>query len=265
MPVPHATLKVYEPLDSFDPADRERFAPLVKAQSAPEPAASTTVVISQTRGVMSARHGDRADVIMWSGRPYVCPHRTRLRLLASLVAFRRTIPGEAADAFMPPGEVERALGELETLRSEHPDWRSHILASTWEVPVRWFVAFDDSEREVDPSVPMLRYRTSMAAARGRTAEALQAVESALIGQGVAALVSDLARWLEIFDDDSVVELDYGDIARMITAQELERDRSALDIRSSVQALGVGDVLRATGFYMRAVERWAPLAGLERTN
>ncbi|MGH2829202.1 MAG: hypothetical protein ACRDJM_01835 [Actinomycetota bacterium] len=265
MPVPHASLKVYEPIESFEAEEQQRYRALASTEAAAAPGRGSSIVISRTRGLVEAGTSERADVIEVKGGLYVCPHRTRLRLLAALVAFRRMIPAEVAEAFMPPGEVERALTELESIRAEHPDWRSHILSSTWEVPVRWFVAFDDEEREVDASMPMLRYRTSMVAARERTAEALEAVESAVIGQGVAALVSDLARWLEIFHQEAVVELDYGGIAGLVPPAELRRDRSARDIRSSVEALAAGDVLRATGFYMRAIERWAPLAGRERTN
>lgn len=259
MAVPHASLKIYEPLDAFDPAER---AKLLASVSAPVPA---SVVLSRSSGLAETRIEERADVIERNDRVYVCPHRPRLRLLASLVAFHRSIPEEVVGAFMPAEEPDRAIDELESMRAKHPSWRSHILTSTWEVPVRWFVAFDDSEREIDADAGVLRYRTSMALARARTSRALDAARSATLEGGVTALVSELARWLSAFHDDSVVELDYGDLARLVHAHDLHRDRSAKEIQVAVTALASGDLLKATASYMRAAERWAPLSGLERTN
>ncbi|HVL89643.1 MAG TPA: hypothetical protein VM841_05335, partial [Actinomycetota bacterium] len=80
-----------------------------------------------------------------------------------------------------------------------------------------------------------------------------------------ALVSELSTWLRLFGDESVVELDYGGLASLVPAGELEEDHSAADLREAVEALGEGDVLRATTAYMRAAERWAPLSAMERTN
>lgn len=263
MTVPHAALKVYEPLDSFEPADRDRW--LAPASAVPASRGPSTMVLSRAHGLSGADPSERAQVIRYGDRLYACPHRTRLRLLASLVAFRRTIPGEVAGAFMPDGEAERAIRELESLRAEHPDWRSHILTSTWEIPTRWFVLFEDHERMFDPDEPSLRYRTAMVAARRRTEQALDSAKQAMIGPGVAALVSELSSWLEVFHEDSVVELDYGGLAALIPPAELEDDHSAADLQAAVEALGEGDVLEATTAYMRAAERWAPLSALERTN
>lgn len=263
MTVPHASLKVFEPLESFEPAERERWPAPAQAVSASR--GPSTLVLSRAHGLSGTDPGERAEVIRYDDRQYACPYRTRLRLLASLVAFRRTIPGEVAGAFMPDGEAERAIRELEALRAEHPDWRSHILTSTWEVPTRWFVLFEDHERLFDGHAPSLRYRTTMAAARMRTERALESAKQAMVGPGVAALVSELSSWLELFDDDSVVELDYGRLAELIPLGDLEDDHSAADLQAAVEALGEGDVLTATTAYMRAAERWAPLSAMERTN
>ncbi len=260
MAVPHGSLKVYEPIDVFPADERARLLASVAV-----PANAAAVVLSQSRGLPEGGDADQVEIARVGDDIYVCPHRSRLRLLASLVAFRRMIPGEVAEAFMPLGEDERAIRELESIRALHPEWRSHILTSTWEVPVRWFVAFDDAERELDLSVPRVRYRTAMMSARARTNQALEAARRAVIGPSVAALMSELARWLEVFDERSIVELDYGDLARLIPLRDLAEDRSARDIQAAVQALADGDVLGATTAYMHAAERWAPLSGLERTN
>lgn len=259
MSVPHASLKVFEPLERFEPAERER---LLATAVASRPGA---IVLSRTHGLDGIAAVDRAETIEESGRSWICPHRSRLRLLSSLLTFQRAIPLEVSEAFMPADEAERAAIELHAIREAHPGWRSHILTSTWEVPVRWFAAFDDSERVLDLEEPSLTYRTTMRLARARTDRALEASRSAMIGPGVTSLISELGRWLSIFDDDSLVELDYGDLARLIDRRELGRDHSAKEIQVAVSALGAGDILKATTYYMRAAERWAPLAGLERNN
>lgn len=261
MTVPHAALKVYEPIETFEPAERARWTVTAAVPSR----GPSTLVLSRAHGLAGTEPNERADVIHRGENVYACPHRTRLRLLAALVAFRRTIPGEVAGAFMPDGEAERAIGEIEDLRARHPSWRSHILTSTWEVPTRWFVLFDDAERNFDPSGPSLRYRTMMMSARARTARALDAARSAVIGPGVAALVSELSQWLDGFADDAIVELDYGALAALIPVEILQEDHSAADLQAAVAALAQGDVLTATTAYMQAAERWAPLSALEHTN
>src|SRR5918999_3675058 len=168
-----AYLRVYQPLDSFPPEEQEVWLAhsseeersdnfdgrrwLVTA-SLPE----TISLSSPTEGAIVRRDGEQV---------LICPWRTRLRMLAGLLAFRSSIPDEIADVFVPESEALRAARELSDLTENDPEIRSHILHANWHVPLRWFAAFDESERVLieDRRGLRIRYEARMPEARRRLA------------------------------------------------------------------------------------------------
>lgn len=267
--VPAATLKVFEPLTAFEASEREYWQRYVHGRDDP-PAGN--VLLSRERGlsaptVLLVAESEHADVMDRRSRTLICPHRTRLRLLASIVAFRRSIPAEAVAAFMPSGEVERAAEAIDEIRNAHPRWRNHILESTWEVPLHWFAAFDDSERQYtdDPKAPRIVYETVMRAARERCARVLEVVRAALPNPGVIAPIAGLARWLEDFDPTGLLVLDYGGVGGLMPREDLRADRTCRQIWEAVKALAEGDGDRAAAHYMVAAERWSRVRRRETWN
>ena len=268
--VPAATLKVFEPLNGFDNDERAYWESYAAGDREPPP---RTLLLDRENGLNGATatlvaEREHGDVVERRGVVFVCPHRTKLRLLASILAFRRSIPAEVVRAFMPEDEVERAAEGIESLRSAHPDWRNHILESSWEVPLHWFAAFDDAERQLirnpDGSLGM-RYETILRAARERCARALEIVRDSLPNPSVVAPLAGLNRWLDDFDDVGLLVLDYAGVAGLIPADLLEEDRTCRDIWAAVRALSEGDGDRATAYYMVAVERWSGVRRRESWN
>lgn len=266
---PHATLKAYEPLEAFGEEESAYWKGYV--ETAPPSAGPPAVLLSRDRGVkgtiavLAKRHAldaEQADVLLLD-RPYVCPHRTRLRLLASVVTFRRLIPAEAMEAFMPEGEAERALRELEKLRAQHPDWKTNVLSSTWEVRPHWFVAFGDEEREQSDGT--IRYRTEISAALARTSQAVVVLRRTMPGSGVVELVSEFGRWLGQFHPEAKLVLDYGNLGRLFSENRLDEDHSAGDIQAAILALSQGDLEEAAEHYAVVGERWATIRSLEGSN
>jgi hypothetical protein len=268
--VPAATLKVFEPLARFDDDERSYWESYASGEQIPPP---RTVLLDREHGlegstatlVAEREHG---ELIERRGVMYVCPHRTKLRLLASVLAFRRSIPAEVVRAFMPEDEVERAAEEIESLRTAHPAWRNHILESSWEVPLHWFVAFDDAERRLirNPrGSPGLRYETIVGSARERCAHALGIVKDALPNPAIIAPLAGLTRWFEDFDEAGLLVLDYADVAALLPGESLRRDHSCRDIWSAIRALSEGDGDRATAYYMVAAERWSGVRRRESLN
>ena len=268
--VPAATLKVFEPLSAFDEDERAYWEHYAAGGEAAPP---RTILLDRESGLegatatLVAEH-EHAELVERRGVTFVCPHRTKLRLLASVLAFRRSIPAEAVRAFMPEDMVDRAEEEIESLRMAHPDWRNHILESAWEVPLHWFVAFDDAERQLiqnaDGSLGV-RYETLLRAARERCARVLSIVRDTLPNPAVIAPLAGIGRWLEEFNDVGLVALDYGDVARLIPAETLESDHTSRDLWAAVRALSEGDPDRATAYYMNAAERWSALRRRETWN
>jgi hypothetical protein len=210
---------------------------------------------------------ERAFVRHIDNRVLVCPRRTRLRMLTSLLAFRGIVPDEVADAFVPEMEAQRAARELAAMDADAPEVRSHILHANWHVPLRWFGAFEDTERILveDRSGLRVRYETSMHEARGRLHHTLQVLEGSQIDEGVTEAVRELLDWLAVFSDEGLVELDYGSVARMFDDEELLEDRSAGELGQCLQALEEGDTSRAGRIFATLSDRWSEVRSLEILN
>ena len=268
--VPAASLKVFEPLTAFEEVERAYWERYVAGGTVPP---ADTVLLSREHGLSGATatlvaESEHADILDHGGRVLVCPHRAKLRLLASVLAFRRSIPAEVAGAFMPDGEEDRATEGIERIRSDHPGWRNHVLESTWEVPLHWFVPFHDDERRFEHHrgrPASLRYQTAVADARERTGRALEVVRQTLPNPGVIAPLAGITRWLQDFDGDGVLVLDYAGLGGMLRIEELRTDHTAREIWASIRALSEGDGDRAAAHYMVAAERWAGIRRKETLN
>jgi hypothetical protein len=200
---------------------------------------------------------------------YVCPLRTELRTLQSLLAFHGSLPMEVADAFVSSGEVARAASTLERLQRERPASRNHIRLAVWYVPLPWFALFDAAERKLAaPGADrpaLLTYQTTMVKAQARVSRALRVLQEVMEDGEVVAAVEELRDWLYGFDADSLVQLDYGGLARVLPYAELAEDRSAAEVWEALEALEEGDLERSSAHYGALTERWAALRGRESSN
>lgn len=205
---------------------------------------------------------DDALVTEWAGIRYVCPRNVRLRMVEGILAFSSSYP-----AFPLLTEVERDTfkDELSTMRSA--DRRSHILASPWHVPLRWFGAFSASEREVyDRDTGLgIRYRTELGEAVDRIGWAVRVLEHAGFPSPVVDQVKDLERWLAAFPAGAMLELDYADVAERFSDNALAFDESAVDVRESLEALERGDGDASRRAYARVAGRWASRQALAFAN
>jgi hypothetical protein len=268
-----AYLRVYQPLAAFPPRERAEWAAYVEAgQALP---ASLLVGREERRGLARAlglevgSEREHALVERVGDVVYLCPLRSELRALQSLVAFRSSIPDEVADAFVSAGDVERAARTLERWDRERPGSRSHIQQAAWHVPLPWFALFEAGERRLvaaDSGQPArLTYQTAMAKARARVSRALAILQQLMEDAEMVVAVEELRGWLHDFDADSLVQLDYGGLTRAIPYQELETDHSAAQVWEALEALEEGDLDRSSELYRSLSERWSALRGREASN
>jgi len=217
-------------------------------------------------GLLSPADGDHADVRLEEGTYYVCPWRTKIRLLASLLSLRESTPPDMVDALVTEAEARRAARELARLRRRGSPAVPFILQSPWHVPIRWFVLFEDDERQLVDGEDgyHMYYRSTVGTARKRVDDALTIIRSSDLAP-LVDLVGDLARWLAAFDQRSIVELDYGSVSALFSWDELDNDHSAREVQESVQALGAGDTNRAADAYQAAASRWAEVRSHESLN
>ncbi|HHC08932.1 MAG TPA: hypothetical protein ENK55_09475 [Actinobacteria bacterium] len=206
---------------------------------------------------------DDAFLLEHGGRSYVCPRHPRLRMLEGLMAFAADFP---TMPLVAGGRLDPYVRELEALRRREGA-RSHILSSPWHVPLRWFAAFSPEDRELyaDAGRPSIRYRGSLARAVERLAWAAAVLDAAGFSEPVVDQVRDLERWLTEFPAEAIVELDYGSVAELFTAEALVADETCAEVRESLLALERGDVDEAGDRYLAAATRWAPHQALTYSN
>ena len=268
LPTPYvASLRVFEPLEAFDPVDRLRWQSLSADHNSREEEqrlALERVVFPQPP---SARP-DGAHILDLDGARYVCPWSTATRCWAALESFKGQFPPPLSHFFISP-----ALEEVITSGMDFADERvPHTLSETWVVPPRWFSIFTPNEREIgsDQHGPFSRARTTIALAKTRTQRAHEIVVGAFGVGPVEQEIENLLEWLEIFHPQSIVECDYGGLATYLNKSLIENgepglnaDTSIEDVNRSLAGLAVGDGALAGQGYERLVRRWRRVAAYEQ--
>jgi hypothetical protein len=224
--------------------------------------ADDRVVHSDGRFLWDESLREDTFVTVWNGISYMCPRNTRLRMLEGVLAFSGTYP---KIPLVSEEERESFKRELAGLRSANR--RSHILASPWHVPLRWFGAFNPSEREVYERRDGLgiRYRTDLGEAVDRVGWAVRVLDGAGFPEPVVDQVRDLERWLAEFPAGSMLELDYATVADHFADADLAFDESAEDVRQSLEALESGDGEASRSAYGQVSRRWASRQALTFAN
>lgn len=203
----------------------------------------------------------------YGGQLYRCPRHPRLRLLEGVLAFHNAYADIGANVLVPESVARRAAEELASLHDHEPEQRSHILSSTWHVPLRWFVAFAPEERELMDSAdgPTVRYRTLRGEASARLRTALGVLAEVGMEDGVVADLREYDEWLEGFPASSLVELDYGSVAQMFRPADLILDDSASELWESIEHLANDNYEEAGEMYARTATRWAPAMAVTYSN
>ena len=266
--VPSAELRVFQPLAAFpaeEQAHWERYILGGGTIRPPRPVYRQRTT-SRRLGFLVPAAGEGAHVKLVEGQYYLCPLRTRMRVLAGLLAFREAAPFEGSEAFIPREEAKRASKELGRLRRRNPSHISCMMQSTWHVPVRWFVLFDDDERRIVERAGRhrLSYLTTVRRAIRRAERAIPALRHSDLGP-VADMIVELHQWLASFDPRSLVELDYDGLCDFMTWDELDDDRSARDVQEAVKALSSEELPRSAELYQSVISRWAEARGHENLN
>ncbi len=218
-------------------------------------------------GLLSEPMLEDALEVEWGGRRFVCPRFPRLRMLEGVLAFHRAYGDLGGEAIIPESAARRAAEQLRALHDRRPQVRSHILTSPWHVPLRWFVAFDASERELvgRSDGPSIRYRSDRKSASDRIETALEVLREAGMDDVITDDLAELAGWLGDFPPEAMVELDYGGVALMFDRDELESDESAASVWASIEALASEDWETAGEHYTAVASRWAPALAVTYCN
>jgi hypothetical protein len=266
--VPSAELRVFQPLEGFPPDEQAHWERYILAGGrvrTPRPVYRQLVTPDRV-GVLSPAEGEGALVRLVDGTYYICPFRTRMRVLAGLLAFKEAKPFDGSEAFVPATEAKRASKELGRMRRRKPNAVASIMQSPWHVPVRWFVLFEDEERRIveRDGRHQLSYVTTLRRAMRRAEKAVPALRRSDLGP-VAEMIVELYRWLAAFHPHSLVELDYGRLCGFLTWDELDDDHSARDVQDALRALGTEEYPRSAELYQSVITRWAEARNHESLN
>lgn len=259
--VPCAHLRAFEPLDAFPPAERERWSRYVSDGAISSSEAARTEDANRVARLLTGRlaRGDDAALVRRVGdRVHVCPLQLDLRAAAALQEFRRTMPDQLVDSFLPHAGARRELDRL-AMSGRAP----HILDAPWAVPLPWFMAFEpDDRRLLDPPEgrgPRVVHLTTADQAADRLARAIEVVEATIEdGEDVLVALAEVATWVDSFDARSLIELDYGGVSALFEPAALRADRTCADLWDAIEGLTTGDVLTAAAAYGVARSRWSSL-------
>jgi hypothetical protein len=267
-PTPYvASLRVYEPITSFEPVEQLRWnsIPITTStgQEEQERALARTITVEPP-----SLRPDGAHIIEFEGARYVAPWSTATRCWTALDSFKDAIPASIVRYFVPSNMEEAILINSEIMEDKIP----HILTETWLIPPRWFGLFEANERlraRTDDG-PYVVHRTSIANAKKRCMR-LHEIVVASFGEGpVEGEIADLLEWLDLFHPDSLVELDYGGLAIFmeLALQDeggLEADTSVEDLHHSLRGLEQGNGAMAGQGYEALISRWRKISAFEQSS
>ncbi len=272
--IPCAFLRVFRPLDTFPDEERawwERYILDGGAPPAHRPVYREEGLVKEGHlGLLTSAEGEYADIRLVDGQYFVCPWRTRLRVLASILSLRDAVPSDMLQAFVPESEAKRAARELARMKRREPFAVPAMLQSPWHVPIRWFILVDEEERrlvEAGPDQYRLYYWTPIILAKRRAERALQVLRRSELAP-VAELVQEMTEWLSAFHPKSVVELDYASVSSLFGWDELDDDHSGREIQEAVEAIAkpeLGGIAKAGELYQSVVSRWADAMSRESLN
>ena len=267
-PTPYvSSLRVYEPITAFQPDDQLRWNQI--AVTSPtgwdeQKRALCRAIITE----LTELKPDGAHVLVHEGKRYIAPWSTAARCWAALDDFKSSLPVTLSKFFLPQKIVDAINVHSEVVE----DKVSHIITATWGIPPRWFALFEPSDRlrgtNEDGAYTILR--TSISNAKQRCLFAHQAVVNAFGSGPIEQEIADLLQWLQIFNDQSIVECDYGGLAVYLEKSIIENgetglnaDTSIEDVAKSLAGLAAGDGALAGQGYERLVTRWRRVASFEQ--
>jgi hypothetical protein len=189
-----------------------------------------------------------------------------LRSWLSLTSLVESVGDSAVGVILPQAGRTLAGDDFLRWRQQNPTAVPHIEQTTWGVPRTWFVMVVEDERETYDAGAFrsVRYRCRIVDARRRMAAALRLLRSAVDDIDLIDELVRLSDWLEAFDPESWLELDYAGIARFL-GEQLLADQSAREIHQALDALRRADYAAAGAAYRTFEERWRAVNAYERAN
>lgn len=262
-------LRVFEPWKVFDQTQQDRWAAQYAAGADRDEVQRHAKLQGLQRMLRTPvnpvpdTEEDAAIVLTYQGERYACPLQTRLRSWFAADTVPELLPEAVAEEAFPTPTLRTVEEQREKWVQSGGDIRVRTRSALWEIPFSWFVLvweIDTVERVLDEDgkIAVLRVVAPIKEAKKRASQAIQVVDEAMPEAELLEEVTELFAWLELFDDSSLVELDYGPFGELVYP-----DESPLDIRLGLECLAEGDLTGAAAAYRRYISRWLPVRSLAR--
>ncbi len=163
---------------------------------------------------------------------------------------------------VPDSEWDLHLERMET--APVPGASLQTRTSTWGIPFSWFTLVSMQDRtevvEAGGRVLTVRIQVPTAVATRRAEQTLEMLAGAAPELDLYEELEDLHEWLVLYEDNGLVELDYGPVANRVYP-----DESPADVQMGLECLAEGDLTGAAAAYRRLASRWIPIRQLARAN
>jgi hypothetical protein len=279
-----STLRVYEPLDAF-PEEQRQSIQAAGARTASRAAVENAELLASL-GRITRSGGDpfptgRTDLVRVTAAPAAaaeasddgadadpvllyCPSQLVLRAGLAANALMEGIHGPLAELLIPEEQRDKHQERIDQVKARDGSIRVHTRASTWGIPFSWFSLFMESDHkdvvEAGGRIVTVRVWAPITEALERARYAVANLALAAPDLDMLDDLTQLTEWLELFDVESMVELDYGAVA-----DKVYPDDSPMDIRLGIECLAEGDMTGAAAAYRRLASRWIPIRQLARAS
>jgi hypothetical protein len=198
---------------------------------------------------------------------YFCPDEMALRCELAVEQLAESMRPQIFTLLVPQAARQANVQRLaDRLEVDDVQGLQHVHTRTavWGVPAAWFalVREDDTVAVIGkPDAPdTVRITTPLTLAIERARHAAVVMSLHAPDMDLLNDLTILVAWMESFHPDSVVELDYGGLARLVWP-----DDSPFDVRTAIEALENGETETAVVANHRMVRRWLPVRQLGRAS
>lgn len=270
---PTAHLRVFEPLRAFSDEDQlliggqqVRSREQLEGSEANESLSRLTRTLSDpfphsTHEAFRVLHYPRADGLTTA---YYCPSQLSTRAVLAAEQLDGSMRRQVLDLLLPEAAREANAARIDSSRFAEDVAHLHTRGATWGIPFGWFVLLheEDHRELVEDASDLLGVRISapigQALDRARYAAATLAIHAPQMD--LLDELTALCEWLGLFNEESIVELDYGRIAPLVWP-----DDSPHDLRMGIESLAESDMLGAAAAYRRLASRWLRIRQLARAS
>lgn len=190
----------------------------------------------------------------------VCPVQEDVRGWHALDALLESWPSMEIDVVAPRSARRGAATDRAEWLQSRPQVQVYTRTATWEVPPEWLIAVVADEDEVVHTESGVLVRTPLLTASARAEWAAEILLAKAPGNEISQNTKEISDWLDHFDLNAIVELDYGGLSA-----DVWPDASSTAVHGWVEALDADDEDAAEAALGEFVEQWAPVTSLARSS